>query len=57
MIAEEEPAGQGCRTCAGRGWRWIRSSRAEAEFRIDGRAAKPVRVRCFDCPDVVEVAA
>lgn len=57
MIAEGEPTNEGCEACCGRGWRWIRRSRADVEFRIDGQVVKPVRVECFDCSGLGEVAA
>jgi hypothetical protein len=57
MIAEDEPTAEGCGACCGRGWRWIRRSRADVECRINGQAVKPVRIKCFDCMGSGEVAA
>ncbi|MFS1304257.1 hypothetical protein [Streptosporangium longisporum] len=57
MVAEDESTGQGCGACCGRGWRWIRRSRADVECRIDGQVVKPVRIACFDCLGAGEVAA
>lgn len=57
MITEGEPTNEGCQACRGSGWRWIRRSRADVECRIDGQVVKPVRVECFDCAGLGEVAA
>ncbi|MFF4988648.1 hypothetical protein ACFY19_15725 [Streptosporangium saharense] len=59
MIGEDAPtraAEERCPACRGRGWRWVRRTRAEMALLLDGQAVTLVRVVCPDCPAASEAA-
>ncbi|MEV0581299.1 hypothetical protein [Nonomuraea sp. NPDC050310] len=57
MSANDEIANEECRACRGKGWRWIRKSRADAQRRIDGAVIDLVQLDCFECAGVGMVSA
>lgn len=52
-----EPAARTCVSCRGKGWRFVRGHRANAESRVNGEPVRLRRVACFDCPDPTGEAA
>ncbi|GLW10313.1 hypothetical protein Misp01_54410 [Microtetraspora sp. NBRC 13810] len=52
MTTKGEPRSERCRACRGKGWRWVRKSRAGAGQRLDGGAIELGQVGCFECSGV-----
>ncbi|MFG1941324.1 hypothetical protein [Nonomuraea sp. NPDC048826] len=52
MTANKLLTRERCRACRGKGWRWVRASRADALRRIDGTTVDLAQVDCFECSGV-----